>query len=68
VLSEIFSEFEVNSYQKMRAIIATLNNMAFLANPLCEHWTICDTAEMAIESAEVLLEQLGVVNPDQQAA
>lgn len=60
---ELFAGVELTGYQKMRAIIATLNNIGLLAS---DAWPNSHAirAEVAIEAAEALLEQLGIADPD----
>lgn len=55
---------DVTGYQKLRAIIATLNNAGLLARPDANFRSHEDRAMFAIDAAEALLDQLGIVDPD----
>lgn len=61
---DIFDDVvEVNGYQKLRAIIATMNNVALMSfGPF--HGSHEARAIAAIDAAEALLDQLGIVDPD----
>jgi hypothetical protein len=60
---EIFAGVEMTGYQKMRAIIATLNNVGMLAAGAYPNSHEV-RALVAIDAAEALLEQLGIEDPD----
>lgn len=55
-----------NEYQRARAVIATLNNAAMLANPAYEQTPCFQIADAAIYSAEQLLAKLGIDDPDKR--
>lgn len=63
MMRDLFCDVELSGYQKLRAIMATLNNVGLLA-----HGSYPNShelrAEMAIDAAEALLDLLGIVDPD----
>lgn len=62
---EVFEKCGINSYQKSRAIMATLFNAAFIANHKCTTSEDCPChAADAVTAADDLLAELGIRDPD----
>ena len=64
----LFNDLDISSYQKMRAMIATFNNAALLCRSWREDMAVDKVAELAVSSANELLDQLGIVDPDKELA